>query len=372
MVPCLPVDTTDTVDGDNKIKGSCGNTRNLYKMENKSKPELQVAKHVSFSVDLRHYIPKQVDFLHLINRHPKLFHGAVLREAVRRYEQCWLPLIKYNVDELVTPPLDVHWVWHCHMLSPLMYSKDCMKIIGKVIDHTVGLHCDEDAIQRGRQLWTDKYPGEHYSILQEEMVISYEVYSSVCEYKLYEAAGRQADFCYQVALPHYLDSSILESAFIRYCQYLYLRKSTRAPFVAVPTDIDICWHTHQLFPSAYKQDTEKILGHILDHNDNPGPRAQDGLVASGFKDTDIIWKQLYGKEYRIPGVVYRGPMPQAPQNFFSSMSYCSIKRSQSLIFTCGKFKNETIGPADDLQSFWGPLPLSEFFPPVECLAATHR
>ena len=341
-------------------------------MENKSKPEFQVAKNVSLSIDLRHYIPKQVEFLHLISRHPKLFHGAVLREAVRRYEQCWMPLIKDNVDQLVTPPLDVNWVWHCHMLSPLMYRKDCMKILGKVIDHTVGLHSDEDAIQRGRQLWTDKYPGEHYSILQDEMVISDEEYSSICEYKLYEAAGRQADFCYQVASPHYLDPSILESAFIRYCKYLYIRKTTSKSFVPPTIDIDICWHTHQLFPSAYKQDTEKTLGYILNHNDNPGPRAQDGLVARGFKYVDIRWMQLYGEKYRVPGVVYRGPMPQAPHNFFSSMNYCSMNGSTSFSFTHGEFKNETIGPTDDLQSFWGPLPLSWLFPPMETLVATHR
>jgi hypothetical protein len=40
------------------------------------------------------------------------------------------------------PPLDVHWVWHVHMLSPVNYREDCTTICGTVIDHKL-LSADE-------------------------------------------------------------------------------------------------------------------------------------------------------------------------------------------------------------------------------------
>ena len=43
----------------------------------------------------------------------------VLREAIQRYENVWLPLLANNgngSNPLLVPPIDVEWVWHCHML----------------------------------------------------------------------------------------------------------------------------------------------------------------------------------------------------------------------------------------------------------------
>ena len=41
----------------------------------------------------------------------------VLRQAVQRYEDVWLPLLaKKDSQARLVPPLDVEWVWHCHML----------------------------------------------------------------------------------------------------------------------------------------------------------------------------------------------------------------------------------------------------------------
>ena len=28
------------------------------------------------------------------------------------------------------PPLDVGWIWHVHMLAPVMYHEDCVRLIG--------------------------------------------------------------------------------------------------------------------------------------------------------------------------------------------------------------------------------------------------
>ena len=55
----------------------------------------------------------------------------VIANAIRRYETCWLPLLSINQDENLVPPLDVHWVWHVHMLSPKCYYDDMKKVGNK-------------------------------------------------------------------------------------------------------------------------------------------------------------------------------------------------------------------------------------------------
>lgn len=54
----------------------------------------------------------------------------MLREALRRYSDLFLPLLaeltekKDTVPDL-SVPVDIAWLWHCHKLAPLQYAKDC-------------------------------------------------------------------------------------------------------------------------------------------------------------------------------------------------------------------------------------------------------
>ena len=89
--------------------------------------------------DLMERILDETDFLRQMNVIRDLLSEEVLRNAVRRYEKYWLPLIKASHRPFgsMAPPLDVHWIWHCHLLSPFDYELDCVRITGKVIDHVV-------------------------------------------------------------------------------------------------------------------------------------------------------------------------------------------------------------------------------------------
>jgi hypothetical protein len=92
---------------------------------------------------------------------PVLYEKAVVANAIRRYETCWLPAQVHacclpSVTMFLTsnspqaakpdlnniPPLDVHWVWHVHMLCPISYREDCLAICGAVVDHKL-LSADE-------------------------------------------------------------------------------------------------------------------------------------------------------------------------------------------------------------------------------------
>ena len=58
-----------------------------------------------------------------------------------RYEKCWIPFLAHHsagphTDLDFLPPLDVHWVWHLHMLAPLRYREDLLaSSLGRIINH---------------------------------------------------------------------------------------------------------------------------------------------------------------------------------------------------------------------------------------------
>lgn len=45
-------------------------------------------------------------------------------------------------------------------------------------------------------------------------------------------------------------------------------------FIVPCYDIDLIWHTHQLYPLAYKSDMEKLYGKIFNHDDSVNDRSE--------------------------------------------------------------------------------------------------
>ena len=90
-------------------------------------------------------IKYELDFLNNIDGRGKQFYDKFfIKNALRRYEHFWIPLVakcsKNNEDwnDLsVAPPLDVHWVWHVHMLSPVKYRNDLQDCtdLGRSLNH---------------------------------------------------------------------------------------------------------------------------------------------------------------------------------------------------------------------------------------------
>ena len=62
-----------------------------------------------------------------MHRFPLLAAEGVLRDAIRRYEWCWLPLLLQHAgDAAAAPlaaPLDVAWVWLAHAIAPVHYRR---------------------------------------------------------------------------------------------------------------------------------------------------------------------------------------------------------------------------------------------------------
>ena len=75
----------------------------------------------------------------------------------------------------------------------------------------------------------------------------------------------------------------------RYIKFLNLIKSNPKKFFVPPFDVDIIWHAHMLEHNTYKNDTFKIFGRILDHND----RDRNVNYDQEFKTTEELWIKKY-------------------------------------------------------------------------------
>ena len=89
------------------------------------------------------------EFLKTVDKVSKQLHQYhVIHNAVRRYETIWLPIVAANPIEFLEPPLDVHWVWHVHMLCLKQYARDCQELLGCVPNHR--FYGNE---QKAQRLW---------------------------------------------------------------------------------------------------------------------------------------------------------------------------------------------------------------------------
>lgn len=267
-------------------------------------------------VDLVTLARYELVFLQEVDHLKELKSEQSIRRAIWRYEQFWLPLVA-NHDHpspVLVPPLDVHWVWHCHLLCPRQYEKDCTALVGRLIEHQVSSINSseyEKQSQSTEKLWNEKYGTLETYTLSSSKVMPKEAqaYQSRCGYDLLQATTRQSSFYYNVSLPHYRDDRFLKNALERYKKYLLLTKNNQKSFLVPCYDIDLMWHTHQLMTRAYREDVGASLGYVLNHDDTDTDRSPGSKLSDSFLATRQLWQAAYGEEYSIAGAMYRGSPP---------------------------------------------------------------
>ena len=205
-------------------------------------------KLISFSVNLIDSASSQIDFLKDVDTEGILYAGNILEKACFRYERYWLPLcvdleIKGKNYEDFYPPLDVAWVWHCHMLSPTEYKKDCEKLCGKLINH---IYPSKDERIKKQSKTTDEWIslGISFDYLSENSVGSekeFKNFKSSIKYDLIAAADRQKSFYYQVSLPHFQNNGYLTICLDRYKKFLHLKQKHPSQFIVPCYGIDLMY-----------------------------------------------------------------------------------------------------------------------------------
>ncbi|KAL4226738.1 hypothetical protein ACF0H5_014718 [Mactra antiquata] len=120
---------------------------------------------IKFGVDLVEATLKQLHFVTSVNKHCTLYEEWLFKKAIRRYEAFWLPMAAEHKKECLAAPLDIEWIWHCHLLAPLFYEADCKALVGLVVDHKVMGEKDRmKSLEKSRKYWTAKYPNEPFEI----------------------------------------------------------------------------------------------------------------------------------------------------------------------------------------------------------------
>lgn len=269
-------------------------------------------------VDLVTAAQAEYDFVRLVEKYPALYSQPVLHNAMVRYETYWLPLVSQH-NEYLPAPLDIEWLWHCHILNPIAYVEDCQKHFGKVIDHRPML-LSETLRARSRSLWSQKYPSIPYDVDLDNSnpTLLDPEFQRKCSYDYASAAQRQRSFNYNSSLPHFRDVKFLKKAVKRYKIMITLKRDNPKTFIVPCYDNDLIWHTHQQFVTLYQEDTKSVLGKILDHNDEPGDRAPGSNLENSSNETKNLWKR-YGQR----GAMHRGepplPLVDTSQNRFGAL-----------------------------------------------------
>lgn len=124
-------------------------------------------------------------------------------------------------------------------------------------------------------------------------------------------AERQSDVLYQVSLPQYSDPAFLSAACERYFKMLVLMRENPGAFVVPTLDMDLLWHTHLAFPAAYAQDTRRIVGSVVAHDDSVNDRAEGSKLSVSSQTTAELWERQFGEPWARPGCMYRGKTPEA-------------------------------------------------------------
>lgn len=334
------------------------------------------AETINFTINLMQKALHELEFLDVVNSFPALHGGIVLEKAIRRYETCWLPLAASVADPTaIAPPLDVHWVWHCHMLSPYEYELDCQRLVFKVIDHTVRSTTVLRQLRKDCEaIWKAKYPEEPFEYDWNHPAPTQSPrYKPKCAYDLIAAVNRQTSFYYQVSLPHYRSEAFLQNGLDRYKMFLFLKKCKPNAFLVPCYDIDVIWHTHQLHPLIYKEETLRELGRMLNHDDTVTDRSPNSKLTLSDKMTRSLWKEFYGVHFASCGAMFRGVSPYRRLANINTQSSVQFAKFDGKIILQANAYNACILP-EHVEQLWGPIALATL-PAGEnndCIAATHR
>ena len=115
----------------------------------------------------KHITPDLMEAYRRSDSKPEAWTEAEVARALNRYEKFFLLAAKHP-EEPIAPTKDIDVMWHLHMLSPRFYFEDCMRTMGKILDHDGGFGKGEGEMPRlqatfarTERLWQAEY-GEPY------------------------------------------------------------------------------------------------------------------------------------------------------------------------------------------------------------------
>ena len=176
------------------------------------------------------------------------------------------------------------------MLSPTNYIEDMRTVANFVFNNRLKSEQEIQSMLRvSKENW-ERFSNLNYDYMKDNT--HQPVYRSRFKYDLSSASSRQKSFYYQVSLPHFKNDEFLKKGIERYQKFMFLKLNNPRLFIVPCYLIDIIWHSHQLHPAAYGQDTQRILGYVMPHDDNVNDRSPGSKLNISSVMTCTEWKKV--------------------------------------------------------------------------------
>ncbi|KMT14251.1 hypothetical protein BVRB_4g076070 isoform B [Beta vulgaris subsp. vulgaris] len=259
-----------------------------------------------FTLDLVSAAKRNLKFLRYVDDSHWLHHPPTLIEAIRRYEELWMPLIsdltvgQNQRPPMILPPFDIEWVWYCHTLNPVHYREYCKTRFSKVIGKaTIFDEENEDyAVDMCRKIWKKRYPNEAFENEVESEMLLREEEKSGNEEILMGEIGKQRGLYERFLKEPYMGEIVyLIAAKRRYKKFLHLMviqqddgdvDGDASSSVLVPAvDILLMWLTHQHVE-------DELLLKVVGPWD-PSVKEED------IEETKLLWEATFDQPYEKAG-----------------------------------------------------------------------
>lgn len=231
-----------------------------------------------------------------------LHHPPVIAEAIRRYDELWMPLISDLTvglkPPMILPPLDVEWVWFCHCLNPVSYSDYCERRFSKLIGKPA-IYDEENedyAVLQCEKIWSLRYPLESFENRADPD--SLETVSLVNE-DIKSLVKKQMFLWEKFSAPYMSETVYLIAARLRYKGFLLiLHKFKDEVSSLIPaSDILLMWLTHQSYPTVYKDDVDEMLEEMTRKVVQVGEKVEKTEVET----TKELWDRYFNQPYEKAG-----------------------------------------------------------------------
>lgn len=118
---------------------------------------------------------------------------------------------------------------------------------------------------------------------------------------------------------------------------------------------------------------------ILEHDDSLTDRSDGGILNTNFQATKTLWKNVYGKEYKVPGGMYRG---EPPMDYFNgewaeglgsdkATSVDAVLPGISLLHLIGEVGASSYGRGERSELNWKSIDSEEGFVAPESKSTTR-
>ncbi|KAK6143895.1 hypothetical protein DH2020_024243 [Rehmannia glutinosa] len=254
-----------------------------------------------FSVDLVAASRRNLGFLRLVFDSHWLHQKSTVLEAIRRYDELWMPLIADlttgSKPPMILPPLDVEWVWYCHTLNPANYKHYCesrfSKLIGKpaIFDE----ENEEYALNRCREIWESNFPSEPF---ENESDTNFEHHSSVISEDLLDQVSKQRNLYRRFSEPYYSEMVYLVAAKQRYKGFIYMvhRFADECSCFVPTSDVLLMWLTHQSYPTVYAVDVKELEGDV-----EKIVGLCETVKDEDIQETKMLWERTFDQPYEKAG-----------------------------------------------------------------------